>query len=595
MAFAVPHSLTLLGLVSGALLGCTVNGSAGGDPTLGDPSPDPVGGGASSIGGSGASASAGVGTGAGSAGAGSTANACSTPSALPMFHRLNRIEYQNTVNGLLGTKQPLADSLPVDSLVNGFDNNADVSMSATLMEKYLNIAQSAVTAALADPAARKALIPCTLSDAACPRSVVQSFITRAFRRPAESAEVDKYSSYMSVCKSSLDAGISCALQAALLSSKFLFRVELLGTPEAQACTESSPLVATPTGKLSNYALASRLSYWLTSTAPDAELTTAASTGTLEQPSVIAAQTERLLSQEVGSRQLQPFIDNFPSQWLQLSAALGATPSKTLYPDFDDALRTAMGEESRLFFKSILFDGTSALGLIRSNYTFLNERLASHYGISGVTGSAMQRVDTTGKSRGGILTQASFLTATSSSENTSIVQRAKWVLTNLLCEHLPAPPPGVADLVPAPDPGLGLTNRESLTFRTGNQPCVTCHQSMNPIGFGLEVFGATGEPRSQDHGKPIDASGQLPDGQSFADTEGLLGLLKQDPRFPVCVTKKVLTYALGRSMDGACDAEAVKDLAGQWQADDYNLRKQIVRIAQSELFRSARTTKEEMAP
>ena len=585
MSFAALRPLTLAWLSGALLAGCTANAGGGGNGASVGPS------GGTGSGGEGTVSGAGTGAGAGSAGTGATSNTCTTVSALPVFHRLNRIEYQNTVNGLLGTKLPLVDSLPVDSLVNGFDNNADVSMSATLMEKYFTIAQSAVTAALADATARKLLIPCTLADASCQRSVLQNFLARAFRRPAEAAEVDKYLSYMSVCKSSLDAGISCSLQAALLSSKFLFRTELLGTTEAQACTESAPLVASAAGKLSDFALASRLSYWLTSTAPDGELTSVAAAGMLKDPTVIAAQVERLLAPEVGGKQLLPFIDNFPGQWLQLSAAQAATPSKTLYPNFDDALRTALGDESRLFFRSVLFEGTSALGLIRSNYTFLNERLASHYGISGVTGTAMQRVDTTGKLRGGILTQGSFLTATSSSENTSIVQRAKWVLGNLLCEHLPAPPPGAADQVPAPDPGLGLTNRESLQFRTGNLPCKACHQVMNPIGFGLEVFGATGEPRSMDHGKPVDSSGQLPDGQTFADTEGLLGVLKQDPRFPVCLTKKVLTYALGRSMDAACDDQAVKNLAVQWQADNYNLKKHVVRIAQSELFRSARTSKE----
>ena len=593
MSFAAPRPLIVALLSSALLAGCTVNGTAGGDGPGGPGGPGPSGSGGNGSGGDGPLGSAGNGN--GTAGTGVGPATCTAPGTFPMFHRLNRIEYQNSVNGLLGIKQPLADSLPVDSLVNGFDNNADVSMSATLMEKYFTIAQTAVTAALADSTARKSLIPCTLSEVSCQRSVIQNFLDRAFRRPAESAEVDKYLSYISVCKSSLDAGIGCSLQAALVSSKFLFRSELLATAEAQACTESAPLVASTAGKLSNYALASRLSYWLTSTAPDAELTTAASAGMLDQPTVIASQVERLLSQEVGGKQLQPFIDNFPSQWLQLSAALGATPSKTLYPNFDDSLRSALGDESRLFFKGILFDGSSALDLIRTNYTFLNERLASHYGITGVTGTAMQRVDTTGKLRGGILTQASFLTATSSSENTSIVQRAKWVLTNLLCEHLPAPPTGAADAVPAPDPALGLTNRESLTYRTGNQPCITCHKSMNPIGFALEVFGATGEPRSMDHGKPIDPSGSLPDGQMFSDTEGFLGILKQDPRFPVCMTKKVLTYALGRNVESACDAQAVKELATQWKADNYNLKKHVVRIAQSDLFRSARTTKEEMAP
>jgi hypothetical protein len=233
------------------------------------------------------------------------------------------------------------------------------------------------------------------------------------------------------------------------------------------------------------------------------------------------------------------------------------------------------------------DGRSALDLVRSDFSFLNERLASHYGISGVTGAEMRRVPTTGTLRGGILSQASFLTATSSSENTSIVQRAKWVLTNLLCEHLPVPPPGIINSVPPPDPGLGLTNRESLTLRTMNPPCNGCHVSMNPIGFGLEVFDAVGALRSTDHGKPIDPSGQLPDGQMFADTEGLMQLLKQDARFPACMTKKMLTYALGRGLDATCDAEALQKLGDAFKADDYNLQHHIVRLAQSDLFRSAR--------
>ncbi len=574
---------------AGLLAACTGEISGGG---FGQAQGGPAAGAGQSAGGAG---NAGNGSGGGSAGSGPLTSSCATVQTVPAFHRLNRIEYQNSVNDLLGTQLPLSDSLPVDSLVNGFDNNADVSMSATLMEKYLNSAQAAVTAALADVNARKTLIPCTLTAAACQRSVVQNFLTRAFRRPVEAAEVDKYAAYFSVCKSSPDAGISCALQAALLSSKFLFRTELLNTPASLACTESAPFVASASGKLSGQALASRLSYWLTSSAPDAELSAAAAAGMLDSPTVLAAQAERLLSANATAKQLLPFVDNFPGQWLQLASAQAATPSKTLFPEFDDPLRQALGDESRLFFQSVLSDGSSALGLIRSNYTFLNERLAKHYGIPGVTGTQMRRVDTTGTLRGGILTQASFLTATSSSENTSIVQRAKWVLTNLLCEHLPAPPPGIQDQVPAPDPGLGLTNRESLQFRTANQPCISCHRTMNPIGFGLEVFGAIGQPRAMDHGKPIDSSGQLPDGQMFADTEGLLTLLKADPRFPVCLTRKVLTYALGHGMDAPCDDAAVKTLAGQWQADNYDLKKQLVRIAQSDVFRTARVAGQEQAP
>jgi hypothetical protein len=544
---------------------------------------------ASAPGGPGSGGSAGgSGVAGGTGGAGALPSpVCQAGSVVPAFHRLNRLEYQNSVNALLGTDLPIADDLPVDSLVYGFDNNADVSMSATLMQKYLNAAQSAVQAALASDAIRPALVPCALSDASCARSVLEKFMSRAYRRPAAAAEVDEALGYMSVCSSSPEAGLGCALQATLLSSKFLFRVELLATEQAKACTESAPLTAQADGLLSGHALASRLSYWLTTGAPDAELYAAAESGMLAQPAGIAAQVERLLSVADGPGHRLPFLQNFPAQWLQLSAAAVAAPSPTLFPSFDEPLRQALGDESRAFFAAVVNQGRSALDLVRSDYSFLNERLATHYGIAGVSGSEMRQVSTAGTLRGGILTQASFLTATSSSENTSIVQRAKWVLGNLLCEHLPAPPPGAADAVPPPDPGLGLTNRESLSLRTANPPCNGCHAIMNPIGFGLEVFDAIGAQRTLDRGKPIDPSGQLPDGQTFTDTEGLMQILKQDPRFPACMTRKLLTYALGRGMAAACDAEALQKLGEDWKADGYNMKNHVVRLAQSQLFRSAR--------
>ena len=521
------------------------------------------------------------------AGGGGPSPVCQAGGVVPSFHRLNRVEYQNSVNFALGTALPLASDLPVDSLVYGFDNNADVSMSATLMQKYFNVAQSAVQAALMTPATRDALIPCSLSDMACARSVLEKFIGKAYRRPASPAEVDEALGYLQVCTSSAEAGIACALQATLLSSKFLFRMELLATEQAKACTEAAPLTASADGKLAALALASRLSYWLTTSPPDAELRAAAESGALEQPAVMAQQVERLLAVAAGPTVASPFIENFPSQWLQLSAAAAAMPSPKVFPNFDEPLRQALGDESRLYFAAVLTGGRSALDLVRSDFSFLNGRLAQHYGIAGVEGEQMRLVTTAGSLRGGILTQGSFLTATSSSENTSIVQRAKWVLTNLLCSPLPAPPDGAADAVPAPDPGLGLTNRESLTLRTANPPCSGCHVSMNPIGFGLEVFDAVGAFRTTDHGKPIDASGQLPSGETFADTQGLLALLKQDARFPACLTKKMLTYALGRGLEASCDGDALKKLADDFAGDGYDLKRHIVRLAQSPLFQTAR--------
>jgi hypothetical protein len=260
----------------------------------------------------------------------------------------------------------------------------------------------------------------------------------------------------------------------------------------------------------------------------------------------------------------------------------------MFPMFDAPLRQAMQDESKLFFQDVLMNNGSALDLLRSNYTFLNERLARHYGIAGVTGTQMRKVTTTGTARGGIPTQGSFLTATSSTENTSLVLRAKWVLGSLLCVELPPPPPkNIIDAVPEPDPSLNLTNRESIEIRTAGEPCHTCHLAINPIGFGLEVFDAVGAQRTTDHGKTIDASGTLPGGKTFANTNEMLDLLRADERFSTCVTKKMLTYALGRGMVQSCDPGVVSGLAAELRADGYKLRNHLVRIVQSPLFRAPR--------
>jgi hypothetical protein len=475
-------------------------------------------------------------------------------------------------------------------MVNGFDNNADTAVSATIAQKYLTANQRAVEAALASPTAKAQLIPCVPeTDATCARKVLQAFLPQAFRRPVQPTEVDDYLKYVTVCGSSATAGIGCALEAALLSPKFLFRTELLDSARTQgaACTEALPFAASSSSDLSSYAIAARLSYLLWSSAPDQELLDLAAKGTLGDPAVLGAQVERMLTPSVAARYVRPFTESLAIQWLQLEAVASAAPSKVLFPGFDEPLRSAMQDETKLFFSDVLLQNRTALDLVRTNYTFVNARLAMHYGLAGVTGTDMRRVDTAGARRGGILTQGSFLTGTSSSENTSIVLRAKWVLSNLLCTTLAAPPPGAADSVPPPDPGLGLTNRESLALRTGNAPCNGCHSILNPIGYGLEMFDAIGAERTLDKGKPIDTTGELPGGLQFKNTEELLALLRTDERFPACLTKKLLTYALGRGIDVSCDNEAVQRLAAEFKADGFQMKNHIVRIVKSDLFRSAR--------
>jgi hypothetical protein len=519
--------------------------------------------------------------------------ACQSVPRLPTFHRLNRTEYQNTVNALLGTQQTLRAGLPPDALLYGFDNNVDGPVSAPLVQRYLNLAETAVAAALDSPASRAALIPCALEQPACRRQVLQRFLPRAFRRPVTAAEIDEHLRYFEICDDSPRAGLACALEAALVSPSFLFRTEL---PEpAPTCAAEAALTGGTGGQLSPFALAARLSYFLWSSGPDQELLDLAASGRLAEDAVIEAQVNRMLAPAAQRRFLRALVEGLPAQWLQLDSLATAEPSLAVYPAFDEELRQALAAESQLFFAEILQQNRSALELVRAPFTFANQRLARHYGLPPVAGAAMQRVDTSGTLRGGVLGQASFHTITSSSENTSIVARGRWVLQNLLCTSLGDPPPGAQEMVPAPDPALGLSRRQSLERRTGTPPCNACHDILNPVGFGLEVFDGVGAQRSSERGQPIDASGALPTGERFQDTEQLLELLRSDARFPVCLTRKLLTYALGHGLTSRCEEQAVQALAEAFKADGFRLKNHVVRIARSELFRTARRQPEEPAP
>jgi hypothetical protein len=518
--------------------------------------------------------------------------ACQAVPASPVFHRLNRTEYHNSVNALLGTKLPLREQLPVDSLLYGFDNNADAAVSAPLLQRYLDLARSAVAAALADAVTRAGLVPCSPGrDVDCPRRVLATFLPRAFRRPVTDDEVNEHLRYLELCDDSAAGGIGCALEAALVSPHFLFRTELL-EGEVPACRSEAAFTAGNDGtsaRLGPFALAARLSYFLWSSAPDQELADLAASGRLADPAVIEAQVNRMLAPAAQARFVRPLVESLPVLWLGLDNLEAAAPSPLVYPRFDEQLRQAMAAEARLFFAEILQQNRSALELVKAPFTFVNQRLAAHYGLPPVDGPDMRQVDTGGTARGGVLTQASFHTVTASSENTSVVQRARWVLQNLLCTSLGDPPPGAEEQVPAPDVSLGLTNRQSLERRTGQPPCNGCHDILNPVGFGLDIFDGIGAQRGHDEqGRPIDASGALPGGGRFADTAELLALLQADPRFPLCLTEKMLTHALGRGMDaGPCDREVVRTLADEFRADGFRLKNQIVRIAKSELFRTAR--------
>jgi mono/diheme cytochrome c family protein len=407
--------------------------------------------------------------------------------------------------------------------------------------------------------------------AACTPKILKSLASRAFRRPATAKELGRLSQLVALAQKngdSYDEGIALALQAILVSPHFLFRIER-DQPTAR------PNTAHP---LTQHELASRLSYFLWSSMPDDTLRACADAQTLHKPGVLEAQIKRML-QSPKSRTL---AENFAGQWLQFRSLESVKPDRERFPSFDNYLRMSMRQETELFFDSIVKEDQSILTLLLGKYTFVNERLASFYGIPGVTGPAFRRVDLTGTKRGGILTQASVLTVTSYPNRTSPVLRGKWILENILNAPPPDPPPGVPNL-DVSAVGSALSLRQQLEEHRKNPTCASCHSRMDPLGFGLENFDAIGAWRKSEGTVAIDASGSLPDGRTFDGAEGLKTILKADREaFIACFTTKLLTYALGRGLE-RYDRPTVQEIVRRSAAKNYTFSSLVQEIATSKPF------------
>ena len=346
----------------------------------------------------------------------------------------------------------------------------------------------------------------------CARLVVTELVRRAFRRPVAEADVAPRIALVDLARKngdSFEAGIQLALQSILTSPNFLFRVEHNVTPGAAVAVR----------KLNDFELASRLSYFLWSSMPDETLFRLARSGTLQRPDVLRSQVKRM----VLDPKSDALVESFAGQWLQLRNLEVQKPDPSKFPAFDNELRAAMMQESRMFFQAMIREDHSLLDLIDSKYTFLNERLAKHYGISGVQGDQFRRVDLTGDERGGILGQGAVLTVTSYGNRTSPVLRGKWLLSNFLGAAPPPPPPNVPSLK-EDDVGTTVSLRERLQQHRANAVCASCHQLMDPLGFALDNYDAIGAWRTSDGKLPIDASGKLPDGTSFEGPRQLKTIL-----------------------------------------------------------------------
>jgi hypothetical protein len=432
-----------------------------------------------------------------------------------------------------------------------------------------------------DTPSRRRLFVCRPADAAqeepCAKQILSTLLRRAYRRPASEQDLNRALQFYESGRrdGGFEGGIEFALQRTLASPKFVFRAER-DSPEAAAGSIHP---------VSDLELASRLSFFLWSSIPDDRLLDRASDGQLGQPNAFDAEVRRMLNHPRSSA----LVNNFAGQWLQLRNLKNVQPNSDKFPDFDDNLRQGFRHETELLFDSVLREDRSVLDLMTADYTFVNERLARHYGIPDIYGSRFRRVPVPDEARKGLLGQGSILALTSHAERTSPVVRGKWVLENLLGSPIPPPPPDVPPLKENQDGEKPRTMREQMAEHRSNPACATCHKIMDPVGFALENFDATGAWRTEDAGAPIDATGELSDGTKVDGVVTLRKALLSRPEvFVTAFTEKLLTYALGRGLDYR-DMPAVRAIVKGAARDNYRMSALILGVTHSTPFRMRLTT------
>ena len=412
-------------------------------------------------------------------------------------------------------------------------------------------------------------------EAPCAQKIVANLARHAYRRPVSDADIRPLLGLYQTArvKGDFDSGIQEAIQGILVSPDFLFRVEV------------DPKTPSRTGvhRISDLELASRLSFFLWSSVPDDTLLNLAIAGKLSNPTVLDQQVHRMLDDPKSSA----LTSNFAGQWLFIRNLETVRPDPVAFPDWDESLRASFKAETELFFESILRENRSVLDLLTANYTFLNERLARHYGIPGIYGSQLRWVTLDDPNRGGLLGQGSLLTVTSYPNRTSVVQRGKWVLENLLGTPPPAPPPNVPPLE-ATTEHQHLTLREAMEIHRKNPVCAGCHARMDPIGFALENYDGIGKWRASDGGSVIDASGKLPDGTVFDGPAGLRKIMSTVRRdeFVSTVAEKLLTYGLGRGVE-PYDQPTLRAIVRESERNNYKLADLVEEIVKSTPFQMRR--------
>ena len=517
------------------------------------------------------------------------ANAPPNPGRVTV-RRLNRSEYNNVIRDLMRMNFKPAKDFPPDDSGYGFDNIGDVlSVSTILLEKYLSAAEKIAEQAVAVPPRGKSLprarwtefqkqyfkypIPAD-NRRRIAEDFAQAFMRHAYRREVTREEIK---AVLVLAKQAVDdsgsfeEGVRLAVQAVLISPHFLFRWELDGAPDNPGAIRS----------LNEFELASRLSFFMWSSQPDDQLLAFAHKGHLRKN----------LRQEVGrmlkDSKAESFVENFAGQWLQLRNLDVYQPDKKLFPSFTIELRNDMRRETEMLFAHIMRGDRSLLELLSAKYSFVNARLAAHYGIRNVRGEGFRSVSLRDISRGGILGHASILTITSDPNRTSPVKRGKWILANILGTPPPEPPAEVPELAAAQKASPTATLKEQLALHRENASCAICHRQMDPLGLGLENFDAVGRWREKDEGKLIDPQGILPNGDKFKSPLELIQVLGgRQEDFHRALAGKMLTYATGRGLQ-YYDRCAVDDIIKNMRKGENRFSVLVTEIVLSEPFRKKR--------
>jgi hypothetical protein len=472
------------------------------------------------------------------------------------------------------------DSSESDEPLQPFTRDLDLqNMNGIPLIDHVQITGPFAATGPGDTPSRRRIFVCTPANSqdevACAKKILGTLARRAYRRPVTDGDMETLLNFYQAGKNQggFESGIENSLRLILASPKFLFRSE----PDPARVAPGSAY------HVSDLDLASRLSFFLWSSIPDDELLNVAAQGKLKDPAVLDREVRRMLADP----KAEALVNNFAEQWLFLRNVQSVAPDEATFPNFDDNLRQSFKRETELFFESVVKEDRDVMDLLTANYTFVNERLAKHYGIPNVYGSQFRKVTLDNEARRGLLGQGSILSVTSVPTRTSPVIRGKWILENLMGTPPPAPPPNVPALKDQAQGGKILSVRQLLEEHRKNAPCSTCHAVMDPLGFALENFNAVGEYRTKDASGPIDSSGQLADGTKIDGVAGLRqALLKHPEYFVGTLTEKMLTYALGRPLE-YYDMPVVRGIVQAAAQNDYRFSSLITGIVKSEPFEMKR--------